>query len=112
MRLRADFWVAAYIRARGVEGVDAYLRRRGDSEAGAIILKVDRLDGRAALYGLAPPSESAEAQDRRFLRLHKAEWIAPADAEARLHREIGFDTDLWIVEVEDREGRAFVNVVG
>ncbi len=111
MRLRADFWVAAYIRARGVAGVDAYLRRRGAPEAGAIILKLDRLDGRTALYGLAPPAETAEAQDRRFLRLHKAAWIEPADAEARLKREIGFDSDLWIVEVEDREGRAFVDVV-
>jgi hypothetical protein len=34
-----------------------------------------------------------------------------ADIEARLVREIRFDPDLWIVEVEDRAGRNFLDNV-
>jgi len=53
-RLRSDFWVSAYLRRCGVEGVDAVLRRRGASEAGAVFVKGDHLDGTASLYGPAP----------------------------------------------------------
>lgn len=111
MRLRADFWVAAYIRRCEVEGASAYLRRRGSPEAGAIIVKLDKLDGETALFGVAASTESDRGMDRRFIRLHKETWIDPPDAEARLKREIGFDPDLWIVEIEDRQGRCFLDLV-
>jgi hypothetical protein len=106
LRLRADIWVAAYIRRCEVEGAVAVLRRRGAAEAGAIFVKLDRLDGRAALYGPAPQSELADwGVERLWRRVHAEEWVEPAVIEERLAREIGFDSDLWIIEVEDREGR-------
>ena len=111
MRLRADFWVSAYLRRCDAEGVSAVLRRRGAPEAGAVYVKLDLLDGRAVLYGPAPQSEVDGVIERAFLRLHKDEWIDPADAEARLARVIGFDSDVWIVEVEDRTGRTFLDLV-
>ena len=110
-RLRSDIWVAAYIRRCGVEGADAYLRRRGAPEAGAIVVKIDRLDGRAALFSPAPQSQAlGEGIDRLFTRAHESEWLDPAAVEARLSREIAFDPDLWIVEVEDRAGRTFLDI--
>ena len=108
MRLRSDIWVAAYLRRCAAEGASAVLRRRGSQEAGAIFVKIDRLNGEAAVFGPAPQSltfDLAPGVDRLFTRLHKAEWIDPAEADRRLEREIEFDPDLWIVEVEDREGR-------
>lgn len=112
MRLRADFWVSAYLRRCEIEGAIAVLRRRGAAEAGGIYIKLDRLDGRVALYGPAPRGDAAALDERRFLRLHKDEWIDTPDAEARLKREVSFDSDIWIVEVEDRRGRTFVDIVG
>ena len=111
MRLRADFWVSAYLRRCDVEGVAAVRRRRGAPEAGAIFIKLDRLDGRAALYGPAPQTDVDREGDRVFMRLHRDDYIAPGDAEARLAREIGFDSDIWIVEIEDRAGRTFIDLV-
>lgn len=107
-RLRSDFWVSAYLRRCGHEGAYAVLRRRGAPEAGAIFIKLDCLDGRAALFGPAPQGAGAETE-RVFERFHKEDWIDAATAEARLAREISFDPDLWIVEVEDRQGRAFLD---
>ena len=109
MRLRSDFWVAAYLRRCDVEGVAAALRRRGAAEAGAIFVKIDRLDGTGALFGPAPQSE-VDRDERLFARLHGADWIDTAAAESRLQREIGFDSDLWIVEIEDRLGRNFLDI--
>ena len=111
MRLRADIWVAAYLRRCAVEGATAVLRRRGAAEAGAVYVKVDRLDGRAALYAPAPQSELAgRGVERLWSRAHKDEWIEPAEIEKRMTREIAFDPDLWLVEVEDREGRHWLDL--
>ncbi|MDE2578744.1 MAG: DUF1491 family protein [Hyphomicrobiales bacterium] len=109
MRLRADIFVAALIRRVEVAGAVAMLRRRGAAEAGAIFVKVDRLNGTAALFAPAPQSEIADDGARRFARVHKEDWIAPGDIEARLKRERDFDPDLWIVEIEDKQGRSFLD---
>lgn len=111
MRLRSDIFVSALIRRAELEGAVAMLRRRGAAEAGAIFVKLDTLDGRSQLFGPAPQSEELpDGFDRMFSRVHLQEWLDPLDAEARLKREIMFDPDLWIVEIEDRAGRTFLDV--
>ncbi|MBN8936931.1 MAG: DUF1491 family protein [Rhizobiales bacterium] len=113
MRLKSGIWVAAYIRRCQTEGVQAVLRRRGADEAGAVFIKIARLDGTADVYGPAPQSsfDGARPSDRMFIRSLKAQPAPEADAEAYLGRQIKFDPDIWIVEVEDRDGRSFLDTV-
>jgi hypothetical protein len=111
MRLKTGIWVAAYIRRCYIEGAFAAVRRRGAEEAGAIFIKLNRLDGTAELYGPAPQSafDESHPSDRAFSPYLPAQPVAEADVEARLAREIRFDPDVWIVEVEDRAGRHFLD---
>ena len=112
MRLTSDFFVSAYLRRCGGEGVFAGLRRRGGVEAGAIFILIDRLDGTGTLYGPAPQSSFEDRpSDRAFSRIHKDETLLREEIEKRLEREIRFDPDCWIVEVEDRAGRHFLETV-
>lgn len=110
MRLTSDFVVSALIRQAGIEAVPAVLRRRGAAEAGAIFVKVDRLDGTADLYGPAPQAlvDEEAGGERRFAPILTG--ASPLDAEERMAKEIRFDPDLWLVEVEDRAGRPFVPI--
>ncbi|UZF92592.1 DUF1491 family protein [Bosea sp. NBC_00550] len=100
-RLTSDFWVSAYLRQAGHDGLFAMLRRRGAREAGAIFIKLDRLDGTAALYGPAPQSLAEDDGERRFQLLIDADPLAVED---RVDRELRFDSDLWLVEIENRAG--------
>jgi hypothetical protein len=109
-RLRSDIWVAAYLRRCATENVAAYLRRRGSPESGAVIVRIDRLDGFSALYSPAPQSEARDGYDRLFARAHREDFLENDKIEARLLREISFDSDLWIIEVEDRQGRHFLDL--
>jgi hypothetical protein len=113
MRLKSGIWVAAYVRRCHVEGAFAAVRRRGAEEAGAIFVKLNRLDGTAELFGPAPQSafEGAHPDDRAFSRCLREQSLPEAMVEARLVREIGFDPDAWIIEVEDRAGRHFLDRV-
>jgi hypothetical protein len=101
VRLKSAIWVAAYVRRCHLEGAFAVVRRRGAEEAGAIFIKISRLDGTAALYGPA---------ERRFVTSLAGVFVEDAKAEARIAREIEFDSDLWLVEVEDRAGRHFLDL--
>ena len=113
MRLKSALWVAAYLRRCQVEGVFAVVRRRGAEEAGAIFVRISRLDGTSDLFGPAPQSivDAAVAADRSFSPSLAAQPAADAAIEAYLAREIKFDPDVWIVEVEDRAGRNFLDIV-
>ena len=103
-RLTSEFWVAAYVRRCQIAGAYALIRSRGSAEAGAIFIVVDRLDGFNDLYGPAPQSDSGDVRGRAFELV--AEGKNGLEIEERLARERRFDPDLWIVVVEDRQGRA------
>ena len=113
MRLKSAIWVAAYIRRCQIEGAFAAVRRRGAEEAGAIFVKLNRLDGTAELFGPAPQSvfDDARPTDRLFSRCLGQQPVPEVKVEERLARELRFDPDAWIVEIEDRAGRHFLEQV-
>ena len=112
MRLKTALWVAAYLRRCPREGAYAVVRRRGAEEAGAVFIRICRLDGTSDLFGPAPQSEFEDAQPDRAFSASLKTLPAPDDeVEAYLSREVRFDPDVWIVEVEDRAGRNFLDVV-
>ena len=90
-----------------IEGAFAALSRRGAGEAGAVFIKIDRLDGRLSLLGPALPSSEDDAGHRRFELL--IDEGNSAQIDERMAKEIRFDPDLWIIEVEDRQGRSFLD---
>ncbi len=111
MRLKSGIWVSAYLRRCQSAGAFAAVRRRGAEEAGAIFIKINYLDGTADLFGPAPQAAFEEAQptDRAFSSCLKTSPAPEAEAETYLVREIRFDPDIWILEIEDRQGRNFLD---
>jgi hypothetical protein len=103
-RLKAGIFVRATIRRAEVAGAAAYVVRKGSEEAGAILLKISRLDGTCMVLSQARRGEG------------ELVWVKPlgdaADDEAAskyFEKQMRFDPDLWIVEIEDRQGRTFVD---
>lgn len=108
MRLRAEFWVKAYIRRCAIEGASAVVVRHGDDDAGAIFIKINRLDGTCLVLGPAPAGLEGAESDRRWVACGSRDGLAESEADAMLAREAGFDSDMWLIEVEDRSGRHFL----
>lgn len=110
MRLTSSIWVAAYIRRCHIEGAYAVVTRRGAPEAGAIFVVLDRLDGSRALFAQAPQAliSSDDTRDRLFVPVENVGDAAAV--QEKLARELKFDPDLWIVDVEDRQGRHFLEL--
>jgi hypothetical protein len=104
-RLKAGIFVRALIRRAEVAGAAAYVVRKGSEEAGAVLLKIARLDGTSLVLSQARRGGEGELV-----------WVKPlgdaaSDEQARTYfdKQIKFDPDVWIVEIEDRAGRTFVD---
>ncbi len=111
MRLRSDLFVAAYLRRRNGDNAFSVVRHRGAAEAGAIFVMIDHLNGGAALYGPAPQMVFDDANpERRFEKISKP-GASLAEIEERLAKELRFDRDIWIIDVEDRNGEPALDLV-
>lgn len=104
-RLSTDFWVGAYRARLAAADIPCYLTFRGDATAGAVLVKLATLDGAAKLYGRAYGPDGA-----RVWALLAEGAEAEVDAAARRQRD--FDPDLWLVEIEDRQGRTLLEDEG
>jgi len=102
--LRADIWVDALRRRAEAGGAAAYVVRRGDRDAGAVLVKVSTLDGAARLY--APTRD--EAGERCWMLPLGEAPVEEARCDAYIDRRAEDDPDIWAIEVEDREGRSFL----
>lgn len=104
-RLTAEFWVAAYLARLRLADIPAFVTARGDATAGAVVVKLNRLDGTGAAF--------ARSWDAAGTRV----WTpladgAEAEVDAALLRQRRFDPDLWVIEVEDRRGRTLLDEPG
>ncbi len=111
MRLKSVVWVKAYIRRCAVGGAAAFVVRHGDDDAGAVYIKVSRLNGQAVLYGPAPMSLDGADEDRRWSVHIGAEPRPEQEIDSYLAQQFSFDQDIWVIEVEDLEGRHFLEHV-
>lgn len=99
--LKAGIWVSAQIRTCDISALPAMVRRKGDPDAGSIILKLDRLDGTSVVL-----SQSRDGAGART-------WLAPLgrdavqndNAESYIARRVARDPDIWVLEIEDPGGR-------
>ena len=76
-----------------------------------VFIVLDRRDGTFDLLAPAPQAAfDAPSPERVFERL--LDRADAAAVEGRLAQEVRFDADLWVVEIEDRQGRPFVELLG
>ncbi|RAK57927.1 DUF1491 family protein [Phenylobacterium deserti] len=103
MLLSTDIWVGALVRRAELEGAFAVVARKGDTRAGAVLVKVlNRSDGTARLYA------EATRLDGERVWMQPARSTAEAELDSYVERAVRRDPDIWVVEIEDKQGRHFL----
>jgi hypothetical protein len=105
-KLTTDFWVGAYLTRLRLYDIPVFVTAKGDATAGAVLIKMNTLDGQAACYQRSFDLMSGE---RAWMVL--AEGIE-AEVDASLTKQRSFDPDLWVIEVEDKQGRHLLDEPG
>ncbi|MDX2482810.1 MAG: DUF1491 family protein [Pseudodonghicola sp.] len=104
--LVSSFWVQAYLTRLRLREIPAFVTAHGDDTAGAVLIKLNTLDGQARLFQRGFDLTSG---DRRWVELSQG---AEAEVDAAIARQRGFDPDIWVIEVEDRKGRHLLDEDG
>lgn len=106
IRLTAGLWVSAYLTRLRLADIPVFVTAKGDATAGAVLVKLNTLDGQAKAF-------------QRSFNLMTGErvWIVLAEGddaavESALARQRSFDPDVWVIEVEDRQGRHLLDEPG
>jgi hypothetical protein len=103
LRLKAKFWVAAYLRQVQLSDAFATVARHGDDDAGHIFIRVMDHDGRSGLL-----SATTDIDGNRVWRVVQALTKMESNLDELLEREIKRDSDCWIIDVEDRLGHHYL----
>ncbi len=98
-RLTSDIWVSAYLTRLRLEDIPVYVLSKGDPTAGAILVKVNHLDGTARVLHR---SWDLQSGDRIWAELSTGDEPI---VDASIAKQQAFDPDIWVIEIEARDGR-------
>lgn len=100
-RLPTELVIRAHIRRCIVEGIPATVAHKGDAHGGVILLKLNQLE-----HGCRILSQVRDLDGRLgWMPANKGAFMPEADADAYIARAVSRDPDLWVIEIEDRQGR-------
>ncbi len=106
--VKTEIWVRAHLRRCFASGLTGVIARKGAPEAGSVFVVVARGDDAASLYAPAPGPAFDEAANRRWLEPLGKGAQPYRDVQAYLRRQVNFDPDIWVLEIDDKTGRGLL----
>lgn len=92
-RIKAGIWVQAALRLGEADGRYGAVLRKGDADAGGILVALRGPDG---IIVLSQVRDSAG--EPAWMRATGAEPVNESVADAYIARQVHFDPDLWVIE--------------
>lgn len=107
-KLKAKLFVHAALRRCDIEAIPAVVARKGDEDAGTVLVRVNRARDQCEIY-----TQVRDATGRLgWLRATGAEPVADERADAYIARARDIDYDLWVIEIDSPKGRVpFIEAV-
>ena len=103
--LKSRIWVEALLRLGQSEGKFGAVIHTGADEAGAVYVTINHLNNTYSLLGPAAGPSHSEAGDRQFRKVFSRP-VTWDEVSAHIAKQRNFDSDIWLVEIEDRSSMA------
>jgi len=100
-RVPTELWLQAHLRRLSIEGIAAVVVHRGEAMGGSVLLKLNQRDLGCRVLSQARGVDGALG----WLAAFEGKAVDEPAADAYITRAIGRDPDLWVVEIDDRDGR-------
>ena len=99
-RLPADVWIMAHVRQCIANGIPATVVRKGDPRGGTLMLKILQYG-----VGCRVLSQSRDLNgELGWMAAFKGGIVPEPEADEYIARAIKRDPDLWVVEIESKDG--------
>ncbi len=102
-RLKSRIWVEGLLRRCETQGKFGAVITAGADEAGAVYVAVNHLDNTYDLLGPPAGPSHSESGERQFRKVFP-QRVAWDEIRTHMEKQRKFDSDIWVVEVEDRSG--------
>jgi hypothetical protein len=99
-RLKSKIWIQAAIRSCQTEGIPAFVTRKGDEDAGSILIKQNLLGNGFVVLAQVRAMDGGLA----WMRATGAEPVDEQQADGYIARQANRDSDIWVIEIEERGG--------
>ena len=108
--LKTEIIIKSVTKIAQQDGIPVFVVKKGDLDSGIILIKIkiDLLNGKGQLirrnysYSLKKNKSIIE-----YIKLHKEIELEYPKLQKLIEKEIKIDTDAWVVEIEDKQGRNF-----
>jgi hypothetical protein len=101
MGLNTGLWISAQVRICDRAFIPATVVRRGDPDAGTVLLKLNRFEAGVTVY----TQTSSSGDEPMWSRGTGPNPVSEAEADAYIERQVKYDPDVWVLEIEDRKGQ-------
>jgi hypothetical protein len=101
MGISTSVWVMAQVRICDRAFIPATVARRGDPDAGTVLLKLNRFEHGVTVFA----QTSSSGDDPAWTRGTGPSPVSEAEADAYIERQVKYDPDVWVLEIEDRKGQ-------
>jgi len=101
MGLTTGIWVSAQVRICDRAFIPATIVRHGNDDAGTVLVKINRFEQGVTVYAQATSLDGEPAWSRGT----GPKPVTEAEADAYIERQVKFDPDVWVLEIEDRKGQ-------
>jgi hypothetical protein len=101
MGLNTGLWVSAQVRICDRAFIPATVVRRGDPDAGTVLLKLNRFEAGVTVYA----QTTSSGDEPTWSRGTGPNPVTEAEADAYIERQVKYDPDVWVLEIEDRRGQ-------
>ncbi len=96
-RLKSKLWVQAQVRICNSSNLAVYITKKGDPDAGAIALRLNKLNGTNMIYRQV----RIDSRELAWSPAGNGKALSDCESNSYLEKQVRLDPDLWIVEIED-----------
>ena len=99
--LKAGIWVSAQIRMCDANFIPAVVVRKGDPDAGSVLLKLNRLAAGVEVFSQVRTADGIRA----WMCATGDTPVKESSADDYITKQLKFDPDIWVLEIEDPDYR-------
>ena len=99
-RLKTKIWVQSFIKRFSNLGFIITVVRRGDDDAGAVFLKINCFESGCRVFTHARNDQG----NFSWITGTGTEMVSEEEVNKYVQRQIKYDQDIWVVEIEDPKG--------
>ena len=108
--VKAHLWVKAHLALCFSQGLTAVVAQKGAPEAGVVYAQITVSATQVRVLAPAPGPAFDDQGQRTWSLPLGLDFVTPQKADEYFKRQRSFDPDIWIIDIDDRDGTGLLSL--